>query len=104
MFLGIDVGTSEVKVLLLDSKHHVIGVSGSSLEISRPHSGHSEQDPAAWWIATQLALAELKQQVSPTICSYQSHRFVWTNAWCSFAGCKQPSAAPSNFMERHPFS
>ncbi len=62
MFLGIDVGTSEVKVLLLDSKHHVIGVSGSSLEISRPHSGHSEQDPAAWWIATQLALTELNSK------------------------------------------
>jgi xylulokinase len=55
MFLGIDVGTSEVKVLLLDAKHHVIGITGSSLEVSRPHVGHSEQDPAAWWTATQLA-------------------------------------------------
>jgi xylulokinase len=63
MFLGIDVGTSEVKVLLLDAEHHVIGVSGSSLEISRPHVGHSEQDPAAWWTATQLALAELKSKL-----------------------------------------
>ena len=62
MFLGIDVGTSEVKVLLLDVDHHVIGVSGSSLVISRPHAGHSEQDPAAWWTATQLALAELKSK------------------------------------------
>jgi xylulokinase len=62
MFLGIDVGTSEVKVLLLDADHRVIGVSGSSLEISRPHVGHSEQDPAAWWTATQLALAELKSK------------------------------------------
>ncbi|MEY4911595.1 MAG: hypothetical protein RL761_1258, partial [Pseudomonadota bacterium] len=31
MYLGIDVGTSEVKVLLLDDGHKVIGVSGSSL-------------------------------------------------------------------------
>jgi xylulokinase len=61
MFLGIDVGTSEVKVLLLNEAHKVIGVSGSSLEISRPHAGHSEQDPAAWWTATQIALAELKR-------------------------------------------
>ena len=62
MFLGIDVGTSEVKVLLLDDAHKVVGVSGSSLEISRPHPCHSEQDPAAWWMATQLALAELKSK------------------------------------------
>jgi xylulokinase len=62
MFLGIDVGTSEVKVLLLDADHQVIGVSGSSLEVSRPKAGHSEQDPAAWWTATQLALAELKSK------------------------------------------
>jgi xylulokinase len=62
MFLGIDVGTSEVKVLLLDAKHQVIGITGSSLEVSRPHEGHSEQDPAAWWTATQLALAQLKSK------------------------------------------
>jgi xylulokinase len=62
MFLGIDVGTSEVKVLLLDAEHHVIGVTGSSLEVSRPHVGHSEQDPATWWTATQSALAQLKSK------------------------------------------
>jgi xylulokinase len=64
MLLGIDVGTSEVKVLLLDTEHHVIGVSGSSLDISRPKVGHSEQDPTAWWTATQSALAELKSKFS----------------------------------------
>jgi xylulokinase len=62
MFLGIDVGTSEVKGLLLDDDHRVIGVSGSSLEVSRPHDGHSEQDPAAWWTATLLVSAELKNK------------------------------------------
>ena len=60
MFLGIDVGTSEVKVLLLDAEHHVVGVTGSSLEVSRPHVGHSEQEPATWWSATQSALTQLK--------------------------------------------
>ena len=72
MFLGIDVGTSEVKVLLLDAEHHVIGVSGSSLEISRPLAGHSEQDPAAWWTATLLALAELKSRFSQQYASIKA--------------------------------
>jgi len=62
MYLGIDVGTSEVKVLLLDSEHQVIGVTGSPLEVSRPHVGHSEQDPASWWTATLTALAQLKSK------------------------------------------
>jgi xylulokinase len=60
MFLGIDVGTSEVKALLLDANHRVIGVSGAHLEVTRPHPGHSEQDPTVWWEATQSALAQLK--------------------------------------------
>ena len=72
MFLGIDVGTSEVKVLLLDAEHHVIGITGSSLEVSRPHIGHSEQDPAAWWTATQLALAHLKSKFATEYAAIQA--------------------------------
>jgi xylulokinase len=62
MFLGIDFGTSEVKVLLLDGSHGVVGTSGAALTVSRPHPGHSEQNPADWWQATQNALAQLRQQ------------------------------------------
>ena len=60
MYLGIDVGTSEVKALLLDGQHRVIGTAGAPLDISRPHPGHSEQSPADWWTATQSALAKLR--------------------------------------------
>ena len=60
MFLGIDVGTSEVKVLLLDEDHRVIDTAGSALDISRPHPGHSEQNPVDWWNATCAALATLR--------------------------------------------
>ncbi len=61
MFLGIDIGTSEVKALLLDDVHRQIGTAGATLAISRPHPGHSEQQPADWWMATQTALAILRQ-------------------------------------------
>ena len=60
MFLGIDIGTSEVKALLLNDAHEVIGVSGCPLEVSRPAPGHSEQEPASWWAGTQAALATLR--------------------------------------------
>lgn len=61
MFLGIDVGTSEVKALLLASSHQVIGSAGAVLAVSRPQPGHSEQQPQDWWHATQAALAQLRQ-------------------------------------------
>ncbi len=61
MFLGIDIGTSEVKTLLLGENHQVIATAGAPLGISRPQSGHSEQNPADWWQATQTALAALRR-------------------------------------------
>jgi xylulokinase len=62
MYLGIDIGTSEVKALLLNDQHQAIATAGATLEVSRPHPGHSEQDPASWWTATCSALKALQQQ------------------------------------------
>jgi xylulokinase len=62
MYLGIDIGTSEVKALLLNDQHQAIATAGATLEVSRPHPGHSEQDPASWWAATCHALRMLQQQ------------------------------------------
>jgi xylulokinase len=61
MFLGIDIGTSEVKALLLDETHRVVATTGAALGISRPQVGHSEQQPQDWWQATQTALADLNR-------------------------------------------
>lgn len=57
MYIGIDIGTSEVKALLLGPDQQVIGTAGAPLSVSRPQPGHSEQDPADWWRATQATLA-----------------------------------------------
>ena len=72
MFLGIDIGTSEVKALLLDESHQIIGTAGAALDISRPHPGHSEQKPQDWWAATQAALAELKTRHATAYAAVQS--------------------------------
>jgi xylulokinase len=61
VFIGIDLGTSEVKALLLASDHSVVGVAGCALTISRPQPGYSEQSPEDWWTATRQALAQLRQ-------------------------------------------
>ena len=60
MDLGIDIGTSEVKVVLVDAAQRVVGQSSSAVPISRPHPLWSEQDPRDWWTATVVALAEIR--------------------------------------------
>ncbi|TVQ59102.1 MAG: xylulokinase [Rhodobacteraceae bacterium] len=54
--LGIDVGTSEVKAVLLDGEQKVIAAARAPLTVQRPHPGWSEQDPEQWWTAAVAAL------------------------------------------------
>lgn len=67
MFLGIDVGTSSVKAVLTSEKGQVCSEASSDLTVSRPHALWSEQDPRAWWAATNSAVtaldAKLRAQV-----------------------------------------
>jgi xylulokinase len=60
MYLGLDLGTSGVKAMLIDGDQKIIGSASGSLDVSRPHSGWSEQDPAHWIRATEEAIAGLK--------------------------------------------
>jgi len=60
MYLGIDLGTSEVKLLLLDGTGRIVGTAGSPLTLSTPEPLWSEQKPADWWVATQAAVAQLR--------------------------------------------
>lgn len=60
MYLGLDLGTSGVKAMLIDGDQCVIGSANGALDVSRPHPGWSEQDPADWIRATREAVAGLK--------------------------------------------
>ncbi|HMG23062.1 MAG TPA: xylulokinase, partial [Kofleriaceae bacterium] len=59
MYLGIDLGTSEVKAVLVDGAQRLVGVGRAALDVERPHPRWSEQDPRSWVRATQAAIAEL---------------------------------------------
>ncbi len=59
MFLGIDVGTSSVKCVLLDARDKVVAQSSAPLDLSRPQAGFAEQDPEGWWLATLRAVHDL---------------------------------------------
>ena len=56
MYLGIDIGTSSVKSVLVDERGATVAQSSHPLEVSRPQPGYSEQEPEAWWNATVAAV------------------------------------------------
>jgi xylulokinase len=60
MYLGIDLGTSEVKVLLLADDGQAVGHARAPLTVSRPAPRWAEQDPLDWWRGTLEALAALR--------------------------------------------
>ncbi|MGR9318467.1 xylulokinase [Rhizobium leguminosarum] len=60
MYLGLDLGTSGVKAMLIDGDQKIVGSANGSLDVLRPHSGWSEQEPAHWVRATEEAVTGLK--------------------------------------------
>ena len=59
MYLGIDIGTSGVKAILMDEAGEVVAQATAPLPISRPQPLWSEQDPQDWWRATGVAVNRL---------------------------------------------
>src|SRR5256885_5734222 len=55
MFLGIDLGTSSLKALVLDVDGAIVGRAAASYSMSAPQPGWSESDPQDWWQAAGIA-------------------------------------------------
>lgn len=60
MFLGIDIGTSAVKIVVAPAHGDVIATASAPLPISSPQPLWSEQAPDDWWEATVTACAEAR--------------------------------------------
>ena len=60
MYMGIDIGTSAVKAVIVDESGEVADQASAPLDISRPRPLWSEQDPADWWSATNIAVSDLQ--------------------------------------------
>ncbi|MCI2400837.1 xylulokinase [Aliiroseovarius subalbicans] len=59
LFLGLDLGTSGLKALLLDNRGKTIATGDRTYPVSHPLTGWSEQDPADWVHACNEVLTEL---------------------------------------------
>lgn len=60
MYLGIDLGTSGVRVILTDSGGDILAVRDQAYPVAHPHRGWSEQNPQDWIDATEQAILSLK--------------------------------------------
>lgn len=59
MFIGLDLGTSGLKGILIDDAQRVVGEATALLSVSRPDDGWSEQAPADWIAAAESVLDQL---------------------------------------------
>jgi len=63
--IGIDLGTSGVKAVLLAADGTLVAEANAPLEVQRPHPLWSEQAPADWLAATDAAMQSLRAQATP---------------------------------------
>ncbi|WP_022703205.1 xylulokinase [Pseudorhodobacter ferrugineus] len=59
MFIGLDLGTSGLKGILIDQNQNVLAEATAPLTVQRPHDGWSEQSPADWIAAAEAVMDTL---------------------------------------------
>ena len=64
MFLGIDLGTSSVKAVVLDRGHSLVAVASAPLSLEAPQPLWREQHPRDWWSACNAAVSAALQQLA----------------------------------------
>ena len=62
-YLGLDIGTTAIKIIATDSNSNLICNATEKLKIYHPHPGWSEQDPIDWWNATKKVLLKVKKNL-----------------------------------------
>ena len=114
LFLGIDLGSSSVKLAILDGNTgKPIGKATypeTELDIDSPAAGFAEQDPSVWWDSARLCLARLcdtlhidPKSIDAIGIAYQMHGLVAVDKnqhvlrpaiiWCDSRAIDQGNAA-----------
>lgn len=71
MYLGIDMGTSGIKAILINDDQTIIGSAHAKLTVQRPHIGWSEQDPKEWITALDQCMHALKEAAPNALAKVQ---------------------------------
>ena len=65
--MGIDLGTSSVKGMLLDAERGIIACAATEYAVEIPAAGYAEQNPEMWWNAVLRTLGKLKEKNPPAM-------------------------------------
>ena len=65
-YIGVDLGTSAVKLLLMDQEGQVVNIASREYPLSFPHPGWSEQNPEDWWEQSKEGIKELISKIDAT--------------------------------------
>ena len=81
LFIGIDLGTSACKLLLMDEGGKILNIVSKEYPVEFPRPGWSQQDPDDWWLAVREGVPELlagfdAAQVAGIGCGGQMHGLV----------------------------
>jgi len=68
VFLGVDIGTSSVKAVLVDERESIVGQAAMPLAVARPQPLFAEQDAQDWWLATVAAISALPLAARAAVC------------------------------------
>ena len=66
LYIGVDLGTSAVKLLLMDGEGKIQKIVSREYPISFPHPGWSEQNPEDWWEQSLEGIKELTAECDKT--------------------------------------
>ncbi len=81
IYLGVDLGTSAVKILAVDEKGNIIKTVSEEYPVCYPHPGWSEQAPEDWWDAVKKGIKAItacidRSQIAGIGCAGQMHGLV----------------------------
>ena len=81
LYIGVDLGTSAVKLLLMDGEGKIHNIVSKEYPLYFPHPGWSEQKPEDWWSGVMEGLKELtadcdKSQIAGISFGGQMHGLV----------------------------
>ncbi len=101
-YLGLDIGTSSVKALLVDADQRVVAEASPTLDVSRPHPLWSEQDPDDWVTGVEAGVAAIRAQAPEAFAGARRDRPLGPDARRDAARRRRQAAPAGDPVERRP--
>ena len=94
-YIGIDLGTSAVKLLLMEESGKICNIVSKEYPLYFPHPGWSEQNPSDWFEKSMEGMKELTAGIDRS----QVAGIGFGDAWAGNSGQRGPGDPSCNFVE-----